>query len=111
MAMGINPYVKEFVGINILSGIVGSSTSGVTIFMENLSKRFLDMGLDPADIHRIAPVSGAGLNSLPNGISVSIMMSYTKVSYRDGYWQVFVTSVILPVLAGTIITACAYLGS
>ena len=24
MAMGINPYVKEFVGINILSGIVGS---------------------------------------------------------------------------------------
>ena len=35
--------------------------------MENLSKRFLDMGLDPADIHRIAPVSGAGLNSCPTG--------------------------------------------
>ena len=38
------------------------------------------------------------------------MMSYTKVSYRDGYWQVFVTSVILPVLAGTIITALCVFG-
>lgn len=110
MAFELHPYIKEFVGINLLSGIVGSSTSGVTIFMENLSKRFLDMGLNPAAIHRIAPVSGAGLNSLPNGISVSITMSYTKVSYREGYFQVFVTSVILPVLAGIVITALCVFG-
>lgn len=110
MQLEIHPYIKEFVGINILSGIVGSSTSGVTIFMENLSKRFMDMGLNPAAIHRIAPVAGAGLNSLPNGISVSITMAYTKVSYREGYFQVFVCSVILPVLAGTIITALCVFG-
>lgn len=110
MNLEIHPYIKEFVGINILSGIVGSSTSGVTIFMENLSKRFLDMGLNPAAIHRIAPVSGAGLNSLPNGISVSITMAYTKVSYREGYFHVFVCSVILPVLAGTLITALCVMG-
>ena len=110
MNLNLNAYLKEFVAINVLSGVVGSSTSGVTIFMDNLSKRFLDMGLNPAAIHRLAPVSGCGLNSLPNGISVSITMSYTKVSYRDGYWQVFVTSVIFPLIAGAVVSVLCIAG-
>lgn len=61
MSMNIHPYFTEYLGVNMIAGIVGSSTAGVTIFMQNLAQRFLDMGMNPAAIHRIAPVSAAGL--------------------------------------------------
>lgn len=110
MSMSLHPYLVEYLGVNLIAGVVGSSTSGVTIFMEQLSQRFLDMGMNPLAIHRIAPVAAAGLNTLPNSITASINMAYTKLSYRDAYGHMFVTSVIIPLFAGLVVTLLCIVG-
>lgn len=110
MSMNIHPYFTEYLGVNMIAGIVGSSTAGVTIFMQNLAQRFLDMGMNPAAIHRIAPVSAAGLNTLPNSITASLTISYTKLTYRNSYFHMFVCSVIFPLLAGLIVTTLCVMG-
>lgn len=110
MSMDLHPYFVEYLGVNLIAGIVGSSTSGVTIFMEQLGQRFLDMGMNPIAIHRIAPVAAAGLNTLPNSITASLTMAYTKLSYRDAYIHMFVTSVIIPLIAGFVVTVLCVIG-
>lgn len=110
MSMNIHPYFTEYIGVNIIAGIVGSSTAGVTIFMQNLAQRFLDMGMNPAAIHRIAPVSAAGLNTLPNSISASLTISYTKLTYRNSYFHMFMCSVVFPLIAGLCVTTLCVMG-
>ncbi len=108
--LNLHPYFVEYIGINVIAGVVGSSISGITVFMEQFSQRFLELGMNPIAMHRIATLAGAGLNTLPNSITASLTMAYTKLSYKDAYIHMFVTSVIIPLIAGLIITVLCILG-
>lgn len=110
LSMNINGYLKEFIGINIIAGIVGSSAAAITVFMDNLAEHFLSLGLNPEALHRLAPVSAAGLNTLPNSITASVTISYTKLTMKEAYIHMFVTSVVIPIIAAFILTLLCMAG-
>ncbi|MBR0281469.1 MAG: GntP family permease [Oscillibacter sp.] len=107
LSINLNPYLKESVSINLLAGVTGSAAAGIQIFMESLSAQFIRMGLDPAVMHRLAPISSFGLNTLPHNATVVLSMKYMNVSYIDGYKAVAVCTILLPTFASLLTTIIA----
>ena len=54
MGIKMNPYITEFIGLNVLAGILGSGTSAIAMFFEHLQMDFLQKEQMPehfTDLH------------------------------------------------------------
>lgn len=104
LSFSMNPYITEFLGLNILAGIMGSGTASVQTFFQFFTTSLVNKGASPAALHRIAPAAVTGMNTLPNAGGMVAQLNWMKISLKDGYGYVFVTSVLAP-LAGAL-AAC-----
>lgn len=107
LSIRLSPYLTEAVSINLLAGITGSAAAGIQIFMETFAQSFVAMGLNPSVIHRLAPISSFGLNTLPHNATVVLSMKYMGVSYKDGYKAVAISTIVLPTCASLLTTLIA----
>lgn len=92
------PIVQLIISVNIAAGITGSASGGLTIAMNSLSQRFLEMGINPDIIHRVACISSGGLDSLPHNGSIINELSIAKLTHKTGYCPMGVCSVVIPIL-------------
>lgn len=107
--INLNPYLTEAISINLLAGITGSAAAGIQIFMQSFAASFVSNGMNPEVLHRLAPISSFGLNTLPHNATVVLSMKYMDVSYKDGYKAVAVATILLPTFASLITTYIAIL--
>lgn len=105
--INLNPYLTETISINLLAGITGSAAAGIQIFMQNFATSFVSIGMNPAVLHRLAPISSFGLNTLPHNATVVLSMKYMDVSYKDGYKAVAIATILLPTFASLVTTCIA----
>ena len=104
-----NPLVAEAVSINLLAGITGSASGGLTIALEALGKIYLDRGVaagwSPDMLHRIAAMSCCGLDTLPHNGAVITLLLICGLTHRQSYADIFVTSVVAPIVATLAVVA------
>lgn len=98
LSINLHPYLTEVIGINLLAGITGSTPGGLELFMSTLGPRFLQMGVNADVLHRLGPVAGLGLNSLPHCATTIVANNYIGVTFKESYKYMFVTTVVLPVI-------------
>lgn len=92
------PLLSIGIATTLIAGACGSGTGGLGIAVSTLGPIYLDMGINPGLIHRIACVSCCGLDSLPHNGAVVTLLKYTGISHKDGYIHIGVTTVIVPLL-------------
>ena len=101
-----HPLVTEALSVNVLAGITGSASGGLSIAMEAMGKTFLEQGLaagiDPGILHRVASLSSGGLDTLPHNAAVVTLLLICGLTHQQSYLDIFIVSVIGPILA----TAC-----
>lgn len=106
-----NPLVSEAISVNLLAGITGSASGGLTIALEALGPIFLERGVAagyaPALLHRVASMSCCGLDTLPHNGAVITLLLVCGLTHRESYADIFVTSVVGPVVATIVIVAAA----
>ena len=99
-----NPVVSTAVAVNLLAGITGSASGGMSIALEAFGQTYLDMantqGISPDLLHRIASMSSGGLDTLPHNGAVITLLTICKMSHKDSYVDIFVTSVLVTVTVG-----------
>ncbi|MCU7226181.1 GntP family permease, partial [Acinetobacter bohemicus] len=65
-----NPLISEAIAMNILAGITGSSSGGMSIALSTLGADYLAMataaGINPELLHRIAALAAGSLDTLPH---------------------------------------------
>lgn len=105
----INPFIATGIAVNIVAGVTGSSSGGLTIFMDALGAQFLDLvtraGYNPQALHRIASIASSGLDSLPHSGATVTCIRYSGVTVREGWPFVAVTNIII-----TLISLCVGIG-
>ena len=94
-----SPLISLFIATTALAGITGSSSGGLGIAMEALSQTYLNLGLNPEAMHRVAAVASGGLDSLPHNGAVITILVASKLTHKDAYKHIFAVSVIAPLLA------------
>jgi len=92
------PVVQLIISVNIAAGITGSASGGLTIALDSLAQRFLDMGMNPQILHRIAAISCGGLDSLPHNGSIINELTIAKLPHKIGYRPMGVCSVVIPII-------------
>lgn len=110
------PLISEAVAINVLAGVTGSASGGLSIALETLGQHYLAMaekiGLSPEVLHRVASMSSGGLDTLPHNGAVITLLTICALTHKDSYKDIFIVSAVGPVLATiTVVTLGTFFGS
>lgn len=97
-----NGLIYEFISINILAGVTGSASGGLSIALETLGERLLATGINPEILHRVASISANGLDSMPWCGAVMTMFAVCGVTHKESYWDVAVVNIAITV-AGAVL--------
>ena len=93
------PLLSMFGAVSTVSGITGSASGGLQIFMQTMSQDYLAMGIAPEELHRLVVMASGGFDSLPHCGAVIAMLAITRLSHKQAYRDVAVVTVIIPVIA------------
>jgi H+/gluconate symporter-like permease len=98
-----NPLVSVSIAVNLLAGITGSASGGMSIALQTLGDTWLAMGqaagIAPDLLHRVTAIATGGLDALPHNGAVITLLGICGLSHRQAYADIFMVAVAIPVLA------------
>ena len=84
-----NPLLNQAITINILSGITGSSSGGMSIALAAMADRFVESahaaGIPLEVMHRVASMAAGGLDTLPHNGAIITLLAVTGLTHRQAY--------------------------
>jgi len=104
----ISPYVlvAEAVAVNVLAGITGSASGGLSIALEVMGSRYLELaqsqGISPEQLHRVASMASGGMDTLPHNGAVITLLAITGLTHRESYPDIFAITVLKTVTVFTL---------
>ena len=114
LSISANPLASEILAVNLLCGMTASASGGLAATLEALAPTFIaagaKIGIGPEVLHRIASISSGGLDSLPHNGATVTTLSLCKISHREGYLDMFICSVVIPIITAIIIALLASAG-
>jgi H+/gluconate symporter-like permease len=100
---GQNPLISLAVSVNLLAGITGSASGGMSIALETLGDSFVAMaqetGISLELMHRVTAVATGGLDALPHNGAVITLLAICGLSHRESYLDILVVAVLMPLVA------------
>jgi H+/gluconate symporter-like permease len=98
LSQRFNPLVSAAIAVNIIAGITGSASGGLTIFMKTMGPEYIAMGVNPEVLHRVASIASGGLDSLPHSGAVITLLMVMGVTHKEGYKDLGVVTLVIPIL-------------
>jgi len=90
--------VSEAVAVNVLSGITGSASGGLSIALEMMGDHYLEaagaQGISPEWLHRIASMASGGMDTLPHNGAVITLLAITGLTHRQSYPDIFAITLL-----------------
>lgn len=98
-----NPLISEAVAVNVLAGITGSASGGMSIALSTLGAKYLELanaaGISPELLHRVAVMSSGCFDSLPHNGAVITLLGICRLTHKQSYFDIFVVTVAIPLSA------------
>jgi H+/gluconate symporter-like permease len=98
-----NPVISLAVAVNVLAGITGSASGGMSIALETLGEQFRglaeDQGISLELMHRVTTLAAGGLDALPHNGAVITVLAICGLTHRQSYKDIFVVAVLIPLAA------------
>ncbi|MDP1582005.1 MAG: GntP family permease [Bradyrhizobium sp.] len=98
-----NPLISLSVAVNILAGITGSASGGMSIALQTLGATYLELGraagVHPDLLHRVTAIATGGLDALPHNGAVITLLSVCNMTHREAYKDIFVVACAIPLVA------------
>ncbi|MEM9724578.1 MAG: GntP family permease [Pseudomonadota bacterium] len=96
------PLISEAIAVNILAGVTGSASGGMSIALEALGDTYLEMAreadVSPELLHRVAALSSGGFDVLPHNGAVITLLAITGLTHAKSYFDIFMVAVVGPIL-------------
>lgn len=101
--------LSETLSVGVLSGATGSASGGISIALSAFGDHYLTMannlGVSAEILHRIGALAAGALDKLPHNGAVITLLTVSHCTHKQSYKDIFVTSVILPLIV-VILLAC-----
>lgn len=96
------PLVSEALVVNVLAGITGSASGGMSIALEAMGSRYLEwatqVGLSPELLHRVAAMASGGFDTMPHNGAVITLLAITGMTHSKSYPDIGMVSLVIPFL-------------
>jgi H+/gluconate symporter-like permease len=103
LAIEGGPLVSLAVATNVLAGITGSASGGLTIALDALGHTYMtvatETGIDPALMHRVAVIGSGTLDILPHNGAVVTLLAVCGSTHRESYLSIVMVGIAGAVLA------------
>jgi H+/gluconate symporter-like permease len=114
LAVSSNPLISEALAVNVLAGITGSASGGMSIALGALGKTYMEMatqmGINPEALHRVATIACGGLDSLPHNGAVISLLAITGLTHKESYADIGMVSVVIPIASLIVAIILATIG-
>ncbi|AHF06194.1 GntP family permease [Desulfitobacterium metallireducens] len=95
---GGSPLLSEAVTVNVLAGVTGSASGGMSIALETFGKDYLawanQIGLNPQLLHRVASMASGGMDTLPHNGAVITLLAISGLTHKQSYKDIFAITLI-----------------
>lgn len=102
-----NPLISEAIAMNVLAGITGSSSGGLSIALQTLGSDYLRMaqeaGISPELMHRVAVMAAGGFDTLPHCGAIITLLAICKLTHRQSYLNIAAVTMGAPLLAQVVV--------
>lgn len=93
-----NPLINEAITVNLLAGITGSASGGMSIALAAMAESFVAnanaAGIPMEVRHRVASMASGGMDTLPHNGAVITLLAVTGLTHRESYKDIFAITVI-----------------
>lgn len=100
---GDNPLISLAIAVNILAGMTGSASGGMSIALATLGDTYLEMarvaGIDPDLLHRVTAVATGGLDTLPHNGAVITLLAIAGLTHRQAYFDLAMVAMLVPFIS------------
>ncbi len=100
---GDNPLISLAIAVNVLAGMTGSASGGMSIALSTLGDTYMEMarvaGIDPDLLHRVTAVATGGLDTLPHNGAVITLLAIAGLTHRQSYFDLAMVAMVAPFLS------------
>ena len=109
------PLISEAIMVNLLAGITGSASGGMSIALETMGARYLEwgmqVGVSPELLHRVAAMASGGFDTMPHNGAVITLLAICGMTHKESYPDIGMVSLVIPVCTTfVLIFGCMILG-
>lgn len=95
---GGSPLLSEAITVNVLSGVTGSASGGLSIALDSFGAEYLrwaqEHGTSAELLHRVASMASGGMDTLPHNGAVITLLAITGMTHKQSYKDIFVITLI-----------------
>lgn len=103
LAVPGGPLVSVAVAANVMAGITGSASGGLSIALNALGETYAQLaaaaGIHPELMHRVAAISSGALAMLPHNGAVVTLLAICGATQRGSYREIMMVGLIGPLIA------------
>lgn len=90
------PLVGAAIAVTVICGLTGSASGGLGISIPLIGPVYVEMGVVPAALHRVASIASGGLDSVPHNGYIVTLLNLCGETHKDAYMPLFWLTVVLP---------------
>ncbi len=102
------PLISASLAVNVLAGITGSASGGMSIALAALGDTYrqmaIDQGISLEWMHRAVAMSSGGLDTLPHNGAVITMFIICGLTHRQSYADLGMVTLVIPFTTVIVVT-------
>jgi H+/gluconate symporter-like permease len=109
-----DPLINVAVTSNVLAGITGSASGGMSIALAAMAEEYVRQasaaGIPNEVLHRVAAMASGGMDTLPHNGAIITLLAITGLTHRQAYKDIFVLTFLKTAAAFVVIFAYQLFG-
>lgn len=95
--------LSEIASTGILSAATGSASGGLSIALSAFADRYMEIAasldINPEILHRVASIGCGAMDKMPHNGAIITLLAVSHCAHKDSYKDIFIATVIIPVIA------------
>lgn len=104
---GGNPLFSEAITVNVLAGVTGSASGGMSIALDLMAKHWMEMAaavnMSPEILHRVASMASGGMDTLPHNGAVITLLAVCGMTHRQSYPDIFAMTCLKTIMVFAVV--------
>ena len=106
LGLQLNPYITAMISVAIIAGLCSDGISAMMVWLPMFGQAYLDMGVNAGALRRLLLCTTQTFDSMPHAQSTAISLGVFGLTHKQAYWDMFVTTVVFPVIFSIFCCIC-----